>query len=60
MYSDRVSLYEQLEQKLNTKIITYVTSDRNGFETQIAQDVIDLFINHLDQRWRYGRCVEYN
>ena len=48
MYSDRVSLYEQLEQKLNTKIITYVTSDRNGFETQIAQDVIDLFINHLD------------
>ena len=49
MYSDRVSLYEQLEQKLNTKIITYVTSDRNGFETQIAQDVIDLFINHLDK-----------
>lgn len=49
MYEERVDLYRQLEQKLNTKILTYVTSDRTGFETQIAQDVIDLFINHLDK-----------
>ena len=37
-----------LTHTLNTKILTYITSDRIGFETQIAQDVIDLFINHLD------------
>lgn len=48
MYSDRVDLYKALESELNTKIITYITSDRRGFETQIAQDVIDLFINQLD------------
>ncbi len=49
MYTNRTDLYTQLEEKLNTKIITYVTSDRKGFETQIVQDVIDLFINHLDK-----------
>src|SRR5574344_274238 len=48
MYSDRIDLYKALEEELNTKIITYITSDRRGFETQIAQDVIDLFINQLD------------
>lgn len=49
MFKTRSDLYKQLEEKLETKIITYVTSDRKGFETQIAQDVIDLFINHLDK-----------
>jgi len=49
MYRDRVEIYKQLENVLNTKVLTYITSDRRGFETQIAQDVIDLFINHLDQ-----------
>ncbi|WP_286034677.1 SDH family Clp fold serine proteinase [Megamonas hypermegale] len=49
MYNERIDLYKQLEQKLDTKILTYVTSDRTGFETQIAQDAIDLFINHLDK-----------
>lgn len=49
MYRERVDLYRQLEEKLSTKVLVYVTSDRKGFETQIAQDVIDLFINHLDK-----------
>ena len=49
MYTNRLDLYKELENSLNTKVITYVTSDRKGFETQIAQDVIDLFINHLDK-----------
>lgn len=49
MFQSRSNFYTQLEEKLQTKIITYVTSDRKGFETQIAQDVIDLFINHLDK-----------
>ncbi len=49
MFTQRVALYHQLEEKLNTKILTYVTSDRQGYETQIAQDVIDLFIGQLDK-----------
>lgn len=49
MFTERAALYHQLEEKLNTKILTYVTSDRQGYETQIAQDVIDLFIGQLDK-----------
>lgn len=48
MYSDRLVLYKKLEEKLNSKVIVYVTSDRAGFEANIAQDAIDLFINQLD------------
>lgn len=49
MYKNRIELYHQLEEALDSKVLVYVTSDRTGFETQIAQDVIDLFINHLDK-----------
>lgn len=49
MYINRVELYKKLEAKLNSKLLVYITSDRNGFETSIAQDVIDIFINQLDK-----------
>lgn len=49
MYSQRKKLYSKLEQQLNTKLLIYITSDRPGWETQIAPDVIDLFINHLEK-----------
>lgn len=49
MYSNRIELYTQLEKALETKLITYITSDRKGFEAQISQDAIDIFINHLDR-----------
>lgn len=48
MYADRVTKYRELEKMLNTNLLVYVTSDRRGCETQIAQDVIDSFINQLD------------
>lgn len=48
MFNDRIPLYKELEEKYNTKLITYITSDKANFEAQIAQDVIDLFINQLD------------
>ena len=50
MYSDRIELYKQLEDKLDSKILVYITSDRPGFETQIGQDAIDFFINQFDLR----------
>jgi hypothetical protein len=49
MYNERLNLYKELENKLNSKLLIYITSDRQGFETQIAPDVIDLFINQLDK-----------
>lgn len=48
MYADRMSKYIELEKMLSTNLLVYVTSDRRGCETQIAQDVIDSFINQLD------------
>ena len=48
MYTNRLSLYEKIESQFNSKLLVYVTSDRRGLETQIGQDVIDLFIEHLD------------
>jgi len=48
MYPDRVKLYNELESRLGSKLLVYVTSDRQGFESQINGDVIDFFINQLD------------
>ncbi|MCL1940773.1 MAG: ATP-dependent Clp protease proteolytic subunit, partial [Synergistaceae bacterium] len=49
MYRDRIPLYKDLEVRLGSKLLAYITSDRRGFETQIAADVIDIFMNQLDK-----------
>jgi len=49
MYRNRISSYKELENLLNSKLLVYITSDRRGFETQIAGDVIDILINQLDK-----------
>lgn len=36
MYAERVELYKKLEEKLNSKLLVYITSDRPGFEASIA------------------------
>jgi len=48
MYQDRVTLYEQLEQQRDSKLLVYVTGDRRGLEAQISDEVLDLFLEHLD------------
>jgi len=53
MYSDRVELYRQLENAFDSKLLVYVTSDRPNMGAQIASDVIDYFIDHLD---KIGPC----
>lgn len=53
MYSDRVALYKQLEEVFDSKILAYITSDRPNMSAQIAPDVIDYFIDHLD---KIGPC----
>ena len=45
----RASLLREVEEQRNSKVILYVTGDRQGLETRIGQDVIDLFVDHLDE-----------
>lgn len=48
MYKHRIGLYKQLESKRNSKLLVYVTGDRQGLETQIHAEVLDFFVEHLD------------
>ena len=48
MYKERKELYKKLEEKLNSKLLVYINSDKQGFETDINRGVIDFFINQLD------------
>ncbi len=49
MYAQRKELYKELEAARGSKVITYVTGDRQGLGTQIASEVFDLFANQLDE-----------
>lgn len=44
----RKAMLRQLEAERKSHAILYVTSDRQGLGAQIGQDVIDLFVDHLD------------
>lgn len=48
MLKERIELYKQIEAERNSKLLLYITGDKPGMETQISQDVHDLFLNHLD------------
>lgn len=41
----------QIEAARGSKVLVYATSDRPGMEAQIAPDVIDFFVDHLDAMW---------
>lgn len=59
MYIDRTEKYRSLEAEYGGKVLAYITGDRPGFETRIAQDVIDLFIAQLDKIGPVERIVLY-
>lgn len=44
----RKQLIEQLEQNRGAPTLVFVTGDRQGLQTQIASDVYDLVVHHLD------------
>lgn len=48
MYSERTRIYRRLEQERGSKVLAYITGDRDGLETTMAADVHDLFTHHLD------------
>lgn len=49
MYQNRLTYYKSLGEQFQSNVILYVTGDRRNLESQIASDVIDLFIGHLDK-----------
>lgn len=48
MLKDRLENYKKIEKLRNSKLLVYITGDRPGFETQIHPEILDYFINHLD------------
>ena len=48
-YSKRKELYSCIERDRNTKVLSFITSDRKGMETVIAQDCIDPFVDLLEK-----------
>lgn len=49
MRANRIDLYKKIESQRNSKLIVYVTSTRGGLETQIANDILPKFTEHLDK-----------
>lgn len=49
MRQDRIDLYKQIEQERQSKLLVYITSTRGGLETQIANDILPKFTEHLDK-----------
>jgi hypothetical protein len=59
MYQVRKQMYAELGQARNSKVIVYVTGDRQGQETQIHPEVLDYFANHLDSLNRVDKITLY-
>ena len=49
MHKDRINNYKKLEEDRKSKLIVYATSDRRGLETNIAEDILSIFTDHLDK-----------
>jgi hypothetical protein len=48
-YNNRQRLYQAVEKERNSKVLAFVTGDRAGMETQIAQDCVNCFVDLLDK-----------
>jgi len=48
MKKERLESYKKIEQLRNSKLLVYVTSDRQNAETNIGADILAPFANHLD------------
>ena len=48
MRKERLENYSKLEGLRNSKVLVYVTSDRQNAETNIGADILAPFANHLD------------
>lgn len=46
---ERTKIYHSIEKDRKTKVLSFITSDRQGMETQIAPDCIDPFVDLLEK-----------
>lgn len=49
MRAERIEYYKEIERLRESKLIVYVTSTRGNLETQIANDILPKFTEHLDK-----------
>jgi hypothetical protein len=49
MFTNRLALYQKLEEMRSSKLLVYVTGDRPGLGTQIHHEVLDYITDHLDK-----------
>ena len=49
MYAERKRLYKKIEAFTDSKVICFVTGDRQNLELQIAPDALDPLAEHLDE-----------
>ncbi len=47
-HATRNKIYQQIEAQRQTRVITFVTGDRPGMETQIAPNSVNIFVDLLD------------
>ncbi|MFA6711783.1 MAG: serine protease [Candidatus Caldatribacteriota bacterium] len=55
MFKDRLVYYKQLEKMTESVLLVYFTGDRPGFQTQMGQDVYDLFVDQLEAIGKVNR-----
>ena len=49
MYAERLDFYREIEKFTDSKVICYVTGDRQNMEIQIADDVLEHIALHVDK-----------
>ncbi len=49
MYKDRREIYDEIGLIRGSKVLAYVTGDRRDLETIMSSEVLDFFVQHLDQ-----------
>jgi hypothetical protein len=49
MLKDRLENYKKIESERNSKLLVFITGDKQNIETQIGADTHDYFVNHLDK-----------
>jgi hypothetical protein len=48
-YTRRQAIYKKIEKMRKSRVVAFVTGDRPGMQTQISNDAVDLFGDHLDE-----------
>ena len=48
-FPDRKAIYEEIERDRHSRVLAFITSDRQDMETQIAPDCVEPFVDLLEQ-----------